>query len=529
MDPKGYSEEKMIGFLQSSENYLHKPSSIKIVQTHASILAIAPPFVYKVKKHVDLGFLNFMSLEERKVNAEREVELNSRLCKDLYLEIIPIFLADGTYSFVKGDKIIDYALKMNELEDGYFFNQLVQNNQVDTSLLDKVICILSNFYSSQGSNPQVNPYGGIDQIKESTAGNFNYLKKIPNTFINQQHLALIEQYTSSFYKKEKRLFLSRILENKIRDCHGDLHLEHIHCKDDRICIYDCIEFNEKFRFIDVTSDIAFLAMDLDFHERPDLSYYLVNKLSSELKDAGILKLMDFYKCYRACVRAKVELIKYQQSEVSEDERANSLKKGRKFLHLALKYAIIGSAPFVIFVGGRVGTGKSTLALRISEALGISYVSSDVVRKRSVQIPLHERTKSEEKKHVYSQTTTNKVYASLLNTLVDAANSRKSIVADATFGTSDIRKVFFKELDKRKINFVFIEATASDEVIKHRLSGRDNELNVVSDARLEDFEMLNAKYEPPKEVQAEKYLAVDTQFPVHDGEGAILDFLLKGKT
>ncbi|MDO1446721.1 AAA family ATPase [Rhodocytophaga aerolata] len=507
------SAASLITFLQQPASYAHCPASIEIKQTHGSILAIAPPYVYKIKKQVNLGFMDFTSLAARKTNCERELYLNSRLSPDLYLAVLPICRNDGKLAFGQDGEIIEYALQMRMLPEGYFLHQLLAKDQVSIQTLEPVLLLLKDFYQQQSPDSSIARYGEIQQIQRSTDENFTTLQHFAGDRLKGVALAVLEQYTHLFYGLHRDLFNKRVHENKIKDCHGDLHLEHIHIYQNIIHIYDCIEFNDRFRYIDIAADIAFLAMDLDFHQRPSLAAYVSSRMAALLQDQDMLKLMDFYKGYRACVRAKVEAIKSAEPEVAEKEKQQSREKAARYLQLAVGYAVVGSKPVVLIVCGRIGSGKSTLAQAMADLLGFSYVSSDVVRKEKAGIPLFERTPAETKQHMYSSATTDAVYKALLDTALSQAAMGLSVVVDATFGQPTYRQQFTNALKQKGISYYFIEAQAADAVIQQRLADREKRKNVVSDARLEDFSTLARTYQPLVEIPAEHLLQVSTEVDV----------------
>lgn len=503
------SQEKLLEFLKDPESYPHKPDRVEIVQTHASILAIASPFVYKLKKPFDFGFMDFSTLEARKNNGEKEIQLNSRLCKDTYLDLIPVAQQNGQLYFGGDGEIVDYALKMKQLEDGFFLNQLLEKGEADTQTFDSVLQLLKTFYEGQAGKPEILPFGNIAHLRKNTDENFSSLQQLKDSLIAPEALKTIQAYTNTFYKNQKELFAKRIAEGKIKDCHGDLHLEHIHIRNDKICIYDCIEFNDRFRYIDIAADIAFLAMDLDFSQRPALGQYVADKLARLMKDPDLLKLMDFYKSYRSCVRAKVEGIKSGQAEVPEDEKRKSKEKTVRYTQLALRYAIIGSWPMVIVVCGRVGSGKSRLAKRLAELLGTAYISSDIIRKENAGLDPTKPTPPKQKEDLYSEEKTKETYQLLLEKSVQQLKQYQSTVVDATFSKNAQRQNFRKAYKETQIPFCFLETTASEQVLKERLAKRAHKKEV-SDARLQDFDLLNQSYEAMEEIPASEFIQLNTE-------------------
>lgn len=496
--------ERMIAFLQQPESYQHVPAAVEIRQTHASILAIAPPYVYKVKKHVNLGFMDFTTLEARKANCEREIQLNSRLCPDLYVGIIPVTSQEGQLSFHGNGKIVDYALQMYQLEEGYFLNQRMEKGEVDISGMEPVLRKLANFYQMQTPDEALQEYGSLASIGKNVLDNLKGIESFVTDTTGKAVLSILGTYVNAFMRRQSALFEKRMQEHRIKDCHGDLHLDHIHIKEGNICIYDCIEFNDHFRYSDVAADIAFLCMDLDFHQRQDLAGEVSRHMANLLQDPDMEKLMDFYKCYRACVRAKVAVIQSGETEVSEAGRLSSRALAAQYLQLGLRYAVLGSVPTVLMVCGRVGTGKSTLARKMAEQLGVFYIGSDEVRKQQAGLPLYIRTDPQKRKNLYTPDVSKALYHTLLQTALEKVQRNQSLVIDATFSQPIYRQPFIESFAQYHIPHLFIELQATNETIKQRLANRENSSQEVSDARLEDFETVSRLYQAPAEV-ASKHL------------------------
>lgn len=511
--------QNILAFLQEPSSYPQHPSEVRVLQTHASVVAISPPYVYKVKKHVNLGFLDFTSLEKRKRNCEQEYELNSRFCPDLYMAVVPIALKHGRLHFGTEGEVVDYALQMRQLPDGFFMDQLLQASQVTAEMLEAVLAELKTFYESHPSTPAVSIYGDSAQIRASIEENITTLQLYIQKGAQRASLDAISRYQDSFLKDKLALFEKRVQENKIQDCHGDLHLDHIHIYQGRVCIFDCIEFNDRFRYIDVASDIAFLAMDLDFHRRPDLALYVSDRMAALLQDQDMGLLMDFYKCYRACVRAKVELIESMEKEVPAPKRKASRVKAKAYQRLALRYAITGNRPAVLIICGRIGSGKSTLARKMAGSLDCAYLCSDAIRKEKWGLPLFQRTAPEVRNRLYTPEVTTQVYEQMLDQTLAEIKARRSVVVDASFGQPRLRAAFIQALRELKVSFYFVEMQASDEEIRERLAKREASSQVVSDARLEDFRRLSRDFQEPTEVPEEHLIQVNSS-------GASVDSLLE---
>jgi len=232
------AEGELIAFLLNPESYPHRPKRVYLVQTHASYVFLGFPYVYKVKKKVNFGFLDFSGLENRRYYSEREVILNRRLCPEIYLGVIPISIRAGKLTFEEGEKIVDYAVKMRKLQDRYFMLRLLRRDQVTTRDLDRIVSKLKDFYEAETPKQKITKWGRIEKLKISTDENFDQTRVFVGVAISRAAFEAIVFYTAAFYARNAELFNSRVRGHRIRDCHGDLHLEHIHLAPKALSIYD---------------------------------------------------------------------------------------------------------------------------------------------------------------------------------------------------------------------------------------------------------------------------------------------------
>jgi aminoglycoside phosphotransferase family enzyme/predicted kinase len=505
---QGSSRTKLIQFLLNPLSYPHKPRNVKHLQTHISDVFIAPPFVYKVKKPVDFGFLDFTSLKKRKLYCEKEVYLNRRLC-DIYIGVEEISISGGAYRFGKGDTTIEYAVKMKRLKERYFLKNLIQTRNASLDDLRRIIEKLVEFYVSQSHDIGINDFGRPENIKSFIYGNISLIKNfIGNTISSATH-EVIKFYNDMFFERYSSLFQDRIEKGFIKDCHGDLHLNNINITPEYVCIHDCIEFNDRFRFIDIASDIAFLAMDLDFNGRRDLATFVVLEISKRMHDETIFEVMDFYKCYRAVVRGKVESLKREEAIVPKREARSSRKRATDYFRLSLRYALFGSRPALIVIFGMIGTGKSTLAKLISRELACDVISSDKVRKEMLGILPTERRYESFDKGIYSEGTTDRVYNEIIRIGKRAAESGYTVIIDASFSKRKYRRLVTRAAKSFGIPLFFVQTKASDRTIRERLLKREMARESISDARLDIFENFKQRFEQPSEVPKNRYLSVST--------------------
>jgi aminoglycoside phosphotransferase family enzyme/predicted kinase len=491
------AQDQLISFLESPASYPHGPPEVRVIQTHISWVFIASPFVFKVKKPVNLGFLDFSTLEKRRYFCQREVDLNRRLCPEIYLGVVPIYKTALGFSFEPDGEIAEYAVKMRELPHGCFLNELLEKDWVGEKEIDRVILCLHRFYESETPSPEIEQWGAPAKLQISTDENFAQVEPFVGKTISTAAFEAIRHYTHEFYVTNENSFRERIRQHRIRDCHGDLHLDHIHITPERLSIFDCIEFNDRLRFIDIANDLAFLAMDFDFEGRSDLANLFLQTAACEFDDPGLSKIADFYKCYRAFVRGKVESVQAAEPETEKPEEHEKL--AARYFRLALRYPVAGSDPLVLVIMGRVGTGKTSVARQLGNELDWPVFSSDEIRKALAGIPLTERTQQERRGEVYSLQMTQRTYGKLVEDGLGALKKYSGVILDATFATRALRRSLCEECKKANFRLRVVEINADPAIIRSRLKARDHSSAEISDARLEDFEKLDATYEPPSEL------------------------------
>ena len=330
------TQKQVVDALLTSKAYPEDAGKIELIQTHISFVFLTKNFVYKVKKAVDFGFLDFSTLEKRRMFCEKELELNRRLCPDIYLKVVPI--NKSAFIKIEGDgEPVEYALKMKRLPQERIMTMLLHENKVDKKTIDELAKIIARFHSNAQANAEINEFGSIKIIRTNWDENFAQTEKYIGQTIADAEYAFLEGKVNGFMDANGALFESRIRDNRISDCHGDLHSGNIFITD-KICIFDAIEFNDRFRYSDVASDVAFLAMDLDFQRRPDLADYLIERYAVYSKDRGLTRVLAFYECYRAYVRGKVISFRLDDPNVSTEEKTAATKEAEAYFKLAAEYA-----------------------------------------------------------------------------------------------------------------------------------------------------------------------------------------------
>jgi len=331
------THSKLVESMMKPEFYPHAPGTVELIQTHISFIFIAGDLVYKVKKAVDFGFLDFTTLEKRRFYVSEELRLNKRFSPDVYRDILPISEVDRSLILGDTSNIVEYALKMKRINEDQMLYKLLEAGNVTEDDMKRVGKHLAGIYRGIPADEKSRSFGKLDVISTNVVENFDQTRKYIDGPVTDKVFNAIELWSNAFMKNNKTLFEKRIEQDCIKDCHGDLHLQHICIEDSNIFIFDCIEFNERFRFGDVASDVAFLSMDFDYNGESELGNIFVNSYIKASGDTTLPGVLLFYKVYRACVRAKVTSFMLDDQGIDESTRENALKNAKKYYDLAYEY------------------------------------------------------------------------------------------------------------------------------------------------------------------------------------------------
>ena len=330
--------KEMLEALKKPEAYDSPVREINIIQTHISWVFLIGDYVYKIKKPVDFGFLDFTTPEKRLKFCKKELEINRMFSEDMYIDVLPVNKFNHMIKINGPGEAIDYAIKMRQLPQESLMNRLLEKNLIDTKTMDRIVDILTEFYSKTQTYTNPNSVGSLETVRFNWNENFRQARPFMGKTIDQKTFDEIESRVSGFIEKNRDLFAKRLKDGKVKWCHGDLHSGNIFVVGGRIYIFDAIEFNERFACSDVANDVAFLAMDLDFRHRKFLSEYFIKKYIEKSGDEGIQKLLDFYKCYRAYVRGKVLSFRLNDPDTDEFEKKEASDTAKIYFQLAKEYA-----------------------------------------------------------------------------------------------------------------------------------------------------------------------------------------------
>ena len=331
-----------VAYLLQPTSYTPQSASVKLVQTHISYVFIADTFVYKFKKPVDFGFLDFTTLAKRRHFCEQELVLNRRLCPTIYLDLVALTKTGDTFRLTSPVEagtghIVEYGIKMKRMPEEQMMANVIRAGRLLPAMIDSICDVLVPFYTRAETGPGIQEYGKPEAVSINVLENFSQTETfIGSSCLSKNRFDRIKSFSKAFLQRPE-LFAARISAGRIRDCHGDLYSANI-CLADRVYIFDCIEFNERFRYCDVASDIAFLAMDLDYHGLADLSARFVARFVEKSGDTGLDTMLNFYKCYRAYVRGKINLFTANAPEVDRETKLQCQDMAGKYFKLAELYA-----------------------------------------------------------------------------------------------------------------------------------------------------------------------------------------------
>jgi len=512
--------------LQNPKIYPEKPESVDMLQTHVSAIFLAGKHVYKIKKPVNFGFLDFTSLEKRKHYCHEEVVLNRRLCPQVYLGVVDIRLQEGRIQLGEGSgEIVEYAVLMERLPQDAMMDRWLAEGKVTSEVLQKIAAKVTQFHDRAATNPEIASFGKIAVIRTNVEENFSQTEKYVGASLSAKEFQGIRDHTRKFMEGHLPLFEKRFTDGKIRDCHGDLHLQHI-CLTDEILIFDCIEFNQRFRYGDVAADIAFLLMDLDFHGYAGFSAELAGRYLSLSKDWPLYLLLNFYKGYRAYVRGKVISFRLDDPAISSSEKVVAQEEAQRYFHLAYQYAQKMNRPALLLTCGLMGTGKSTIARALAEVLSWNWMSSDWVRKKLAHLSPQDRQYENFQQGIYSPDFSQKTYQALFTRAREGLQGGSSVILDASFKKQKDRLAAFALAQEMNADFLLIECTCEEGIIQERLAQRARKEFEPSDGRWEIFQEQKKDFEKFEGLDSRLFLTLDTHFSPDDCLKEIFQHLLQ---
>jgi aminoglycoside phosphotransferase family enzyme/predicted kinase len=476
--------ESLVRALGDPSLYPHQPPSVEVRQTHISWIFLAGDFVYKLKKPVRFPFVDYSTRELRRRWCLAEVELNRRLAPATYLGVALLRSRGGGVELgAVGDLVgdgEDSLVVMRRLAEEEMLDRRLARGTAGAVELDRVAWKLAEFHAR--SAERGDPYGLPATIEETVCANLSECTPFTGDTVSESRLASLEAYVRSYCARSSEQLWRRFRQGRIRDGHGDLRAEHV-CLAPRLEIFDCIEFSERLRSIDVASEIAFLAMDLEFLGHPLLAEAFAASYARASGDGEVIDLLPFYECYRAVVRGKVESLRSREAEVEPEGRRQARSLARRYFRIAARFAAGPRRPELIVVCGLAGSGKSTAARFLGDVTGFAVASSDVVRKDLAGLPRFAHPDEETARTLYGADFTRRTYEALGRQADEWLRSGRGVVLDATFRDPSHRRAVTTIGDACGAPVVFVECRAPENRVRERLRSRSHD---VSDATEETY-------------------------------------------
>jgi len=461
----------LITALQNKAIYDHPVAEFELIETHCAWVLLTGEYAYKIKKPLDLGFLDFSTLEKRHHVCEEEIRLNRRLAGEIYLGVVPITGSIDTPQLNGNDAVIEYAVKMRQFEAGMEFDQLIKQGELTNAHIDELATCVASFHQSLEGATSDTLFGEPATIQKPMLENFSQVESTLSEIMVNAALEELKQWTGQQLRQLTPLLCSRKQDGFIRECHGDLHLANVTCYQNRVMLFDCLEFNPELRWIDQISDIAFLIMDLDAFGRSDLGFRFLNTWLQQTGDYAGVPLLRLYLVYRAMVRAKVAAIQHAQHP-----NEGHLEQCQHYLELATSYTQRPATPLMI-THGLSGSGKSSISQLILEQLGAIRVRSDVERKRLHGLSFDARSKSSVEGDLYSAPASEATYQRLATIAQKVTAGGYPVIIDATFLKSVQRQQFNNTAREIGVPFIILhfhapEALLRQWIIERNIKGGD---------------------------------------------------------
>lgn len=495
-------QRRLIEALRDPARYPHPVDNVTVIETHISFVLLTGVFAYKIKKAIDLDFVDYTQLERRRFFCDEELRLNRRLAPQLYLAVLPLAGTPDNPSW-ENNEPIEYAVQMAEFPQRDLLDQALNRGELTPLHIDALADMLANFHSGAPPCAQEQPYGSPESVWRPVADNFNLLQSLP--LIPHPQLGKLQTWCDAEYQKLEAVFRERKAAGWIRECHGDLHLGNLLLFNNTPLVFDCIEFSPALRWIDIINDLAFLIMDLSAHGRPDYAWRLLNGWLEKTGDYAGLALLRFYLSYRALVRAKVAGLRSCDPDLPLNEQQTARNWAATYLDHACRVA--SPAPrALLLMHGFSGSGKSRLAQLLAEHLGGICLRSDVERKRLHHLAPLAASQSAIHADLYAETVTRATYEHLAALASSVLASDYPVIIDATC-LQKWQRAGLRELAQQQgIPWRILDCHAPLETLRQRVASRKSD---ASEATLEALERQIQEAEPLDAQERQHTISVDT--------------------
>ena len=477
----------LIKLMMQPEFYPHPVTEpIQLIQTHISYVLLTGDYVYKVKKPVNLGFLDFSTLQARHHFCQEELRLNRLLAPEIYLEVLPITQQKQGFMLGGDGEAQEYTLKMRQFSQDALLSKLLKQGKLTPELMAELGRKVAQVHLQAAANDYISSFGAAHKIADAIAENYQQSQKYIGSLQTESQYEETKSFSDRFLSSQAALFQQRQENNWIRECHGDLHLDNICLWQDKIQLFDRIEFNEPFRFVDVMYDVAFLVMDLEAAGEPELANVFLNTYIEHTGDWSGLALLPLYLSRQAYVRAKINSWLWDEPTLTAENKRQAGEKASNYYHLAWQYTRPQSGK-LIMMSGLSGSGKTTVAKELAQSLGAIQIRSDAVRKHLSGTPLEQPGDPS----IYTPEMTQQTYNRLLELGTKLASLGFTVILDAKYDRRNLREPVITQAKQAQIPLEIVFCTAPDRVLRDRLLARTGD---ISDATVDLLESQKNSFE-----------------------------------
>jgi len=475
----------LINALLSPACYDHAVGKVQLIETHISWVLLTGEYAYKLKKPLNLGFLNFSTLEQRQQACADEVRLNRRLAAEIYIGVVAITGSTDTPRIGGQGDIIEYAVKMRQFPIDATLDSIDLHGKLATEQIDQLAARLAHFHLTECSHASADsPWGEPNAIAQSVVENFQPLTDLLEGTVEKQRLAELKRWSVAEHNRLKPMMSERKRDGWVRECHGDLHLGNLAWMNGQLLIFDCIEFNSSLRWIDVISEVAFCFMDLLHRQHRDLAMRFLNAWLEVSGDYDGIALLRYYAIYRALVRAKVAALRAKQSD--DDNAGTSNSEANTFLQLAENLS--QNMPVQLWVThGLSGSGKTTLTQSLLQNKGMIRLRSDIERKRLAGLDALFRSHNEIGEALYSEEASLRTYTYLARLAEKLLCAGYSVIVDAAFLAYWQRDLLRKTAERLGVPFQILDIEVDLDTLRERINHRAAQGKDASEANLRVLE------------------------------------------
>jgi len=503
------NQKPLPGYISSlllPEVYDHTTENIRLIETHISWVILTGTFAYKIKKPVNLGFLDFSTLEKRHFYCNEELRLNSKLAPDIYLDVAPV-TGSKEYAIISGtDPIIDYAIKMLQFPQDMQLDNMLIAGLLKAKHIDALANMVASFHQQTDIANENDSYGEPEKVYKPVKENFILIRQLIDDDRALGKLCELEKWSTLTFTDLTPIFVQRKRDGFIRECHGDLHLHNLALINEIPVAFDCIEFDPELRWIDPISDIAFLIMDLQERQKTDFAYRFLNTYLEKTGDYSACQILRFYLVYRAMVRAKVEAIRSSQGIINTLPQQQGGIAFQNYLSLATSY-LHTVKPMLIITCGMSASGKSTLTQTLAEKLAAIRLRSDIERKRQFNIAPENHGSAAFNAGIYSPEATQQTYHRLAELATLVLNANYSVIIDATCLQYEQRALFRQVATTKNIPFIILAFSANPNTLRQRINSREK---AVSDADQSILEQQLINWKQLHKNEQPNIITIDTE-------------------